>query len=105
MTWNAVSPCYTRLTLSLLAPMVNTMLDPRILEEVGQRLGSIIAASPAADIERNARALLASVFAKLDLVSREEFDIQAQVLQRTREKLKALEARIERLENPPPQPD
>ncbi len=105
MTWNAVSPCYTRLTLSLLAPTVNTMLDPRILEEVGQRLGSIIAASPAADIERNARALLASVFAKLDLVSREEFDIQAQVLQRTREKLKALEARIERLENPPAQPD
>jgi len=84
---------------------VKIMLDPRILEEIGQRLGGIIAASPAADIERNARALLANVFAKLDLVSREEFDIQTQVLQRTREKLKALEARIERLENPPAQPD
>ncbi len=105
MAWNPASPCYTRLTLTLLAPTVITMLDPRILEEIGQRLGSLIAASPAADIERNARALLASVFAKLDLVSREEFDIQAQVLQRTREKLKALEARIERLENPPAQPD
>ncbi|EXI68504.1 MAG: Membrane fusogenic activity [Candidatus Accumulibacter adjunctus] len=105
MAWNAASPCYTRITLPLLAPTVIAMLDPRILEEISQRLGSIIAASPAADIERNARALLASVFAKLDLVSREEFDIQAQVLQRTREKLKALEARIERLENPPAQPD
>ncbi|MBL8393174.1 MAG: accessory factor UbiK family protein [Candidatus Accumulibacter sp.] len=81
------------------------MLDPRILEEIGTRLSGIIAASPAGDIEKNARALLASVFAKLDLVSREEFDIQTQVLQRTREKLKALEARLERLENPPAPPD
>jgi BMFP domain-containing protein YqiC len=66
---------------------------------------SVIAASPAADIEKNARALLSSVFAKLDLVSREEFDIQTQVLQRTREKLKALEARLDRLENGPDQSD
>ena len=81
--------------------MVMTMLDPRILEDIGARLGGIMAASPAADIEKNARTLLASAFAKLDLVSREEFDIQTQVLQRTREKLKALEVRLERLENPP----
>jgi BMFP domain-containing protein YqiC len=47
------------------------------------RLSALIAASPAADIEKNARALLASFFTKLDLVSREEFDIQTQVLQRT----------------------
>jgi BMFP domain-containing protein YqiC len=77
------------------------MLDPRILEDLGARVGAIIAASPAADIDKNARALLASFFSKLDLVSREEFDIQTQVLQRTREKLKALEARLEQLENPP----
>jgi BMFP domain-containing protein YqiC len=84
------------------------MLDPRILEDLGARLGGIIAASPAADIDKNARALLASFFSKLDLVSREEFDIQTQVLQRTREKLKALEAleSLERLENPPdPRPE
>lgn len=79
------------------------MLDPRILEDLGSRLGAILAASPAANIEKNARTLLASFFSKLDLVSREEFDIQTQVLQRTREKLKALEARLERLENPPDQ--
>lgn len=51
-----------------------------------------------ADIEKNVRALLSTFFAKLDLVSREEFDIQAQVLQRTREKLDALEARVAKLE-------
>ena len=79
------------------------MLDPRILEELGARLSGIVAASPAADIEKNARALLASFFTKLDLVSREEFDIQTQVLQRTRAKLKALEVRLEQLENPPDQ--
>ena len=62
---------------------------------------SLIAASPAADLEKNARALLSGFFAKMDLVTREEFDIQAQVLLRTREKLKALEDRVTRLENPP----
>ena len=81
------------------------MLNPKILEEIGARLSAVIAASPAADIEKNVRALLSSVFAKLDLVSREEFDIQTQVLQRTREKLKALEARLDRLENGPEQSD
>lgn len=83
---------------------VTTMLDPRILEDLGARLSGVIAASPAADIEKNARALLASVLGKLDLVSREEFDIQTKVLQRTREKLTALEARLDQLENPPDQP-
>lgn len=76
------------------------MLDPKIFEELSNRLSALIAASPAADIEKNARALLSGFFSRLDLVSREEFDIQAQVLQRTREKLKALEERIDRLENP-----
>ena len=75
------------------------MLDPKVLEEFSARLGAIIAASPIADIEKNARALLSSLFTKLDLVSREEFDIQAQVLLRTREKLKALEARVALLES------
>lgn len=76
------------------------MLDPKIFEDLAARLGGVIAASPAADIEKNARALLSSFFAKLDLVSREEFDIQTQVLLRTREKLKALETRLDALERP-----
>jgi len=76
------------------------MLDPKVFEELSSRLSSLIAASPAADLEKNARAVLSGFFAKLDLVTREEFDIQAQVLQRTREKLKALEERVARLEKP-----
>ena len=76
------------------------MLDPKIFEELSSRLSALIAASPAADIEKNARALLSGFFTRLDLVSREEFDIQTQVLQRTREKLKALEERVARLEQP-----
>ncbi len=75
------------------------MLDPKMFEEFSARLSTIIAASPVADIEKNAKALLSGFFTKLDLVSREEFDIQTQVLQRTREKLKALEERVARLES------
>ncbi|MBR7745843.1 accessory factor UbiK family protein [Undibacterium baiyunense] len=54
--------------------------------------------SPAKDIEKNLKAMMAQGFAKLDLVTREEFDIQAQVLAKTRSKLEALELRIAELE-------
>jgi BMFP domain-containing protein YqiC len=74
------------------------MLDPKRFEDLAARLGSVLAASPVGDMQKNAQALLSSFFSKLDLVSREEFDIQTQVLLRTREKLKALEARLEVLE-------
>ena len=76
------------------------MLDPKVFEEISGRLSALIAASPAADIEKNVRALLTGFFSRLDLVTREEFDIQAQVLQRTREKLDALEKRVAQLEAP-----
>lgn len=75
------------------------MIDNKVFDELSNRLSALLAASPAADIEKNARALLAGFFAKLDLVTREEFDIQAQVLLRTREKLKALEDRVTALES------
>lgn len=74
------------------------MLDPKLFEDLSARLGALIAASPAAEVEKNARALLGSFFSRLDLVSREEFDIQSQVLLRTREKLKTLEARLDEME-------
>lgn len=54
--------------------------------------------SPAKDIEKNLKAMMSQGFAKLDLVTREEFDIQAQVLAKTRSKLEALELRIAELE-------
>ncbi|MBK7413759.1 MAG: accessory factor UbiK family protein [Dechloromonas sp.] len=74
------------------------MLDPKTLEDIGAKMSALLANSPAKDIEKNAKAVMSGLFAKLDLVTREEFDIQAQVLARTREKLKALEARVDALE-------
>lgn len=74
------------------------MLDPKILEDFGAKMSALLANSPAKDIEKNAKAMVAGLLGKLDLVTREEFDIQAQVLARTRERLQALEARVEILE-------
>lgn len=74
------------------------MLDPKTLEEIGNKMSALLANSPAKDFEKNARAAMSGVFAKLDLVTREEFDIQSQVLARTREKLTELEGRVEALE-------
>jgi len=74
------------------------MLNPKLLDEMSARVSSLLAATPAGDIEKNLRAALAGVFAKLDLVTREEFDVQREVLARTRAKLEALEARAAELE-------
>ena len=74
------------------------MLNPKLLDEMSARVSSLLAATPAGDIEKNMRAALAGVFAKLDLVTREEFDVQREVLARTRAKLEALEARAAELE-------
>jgi ubiquinone biosynthesis accessory factor UbiK len=74
------------------------MLDPKTLEDIGNKMNALLANSPAKDFEKNAKALMSGFLAKLDLVTREEFDIQAQVLARTRQKLKELEARVEALE-------
>jgi BMFP domain-containing protein YqiC len=62
------------------------------------RVSSLLAATPAGDIEKNMRAALAGMFARLDLVTREEFDVQREVLSRTRARLEALEASIAELE-------
>lgn len=56
------------------------------------------------DVEQHARAAVMSVLARLDLVTREEFDAQAAVLQRTREKVEALEKRVSALEDASQQP-
>ena len=74
------------------------MLDPKMFEDFTQRVSNLIANSPAAEVEKNVRAMMSGFFSKLDLVTREEFDVQAQVLARTREKLQALEARVDALE-------
>ena len=74
------------------------MIDPKILEDFGAKMSALLANSPARDIEKNSKTLLSGLLAKLDVVTREEFDVQASVLARTREKLKDLEARVEALE-------
>jgi len=75
------------------------MLKKKLFEEVSARLSEVMAASPAKDIEKNLKAVLAGGLAKLDLVTREEFDVQAQVLAQTREQLQALEQRLTKLED------
>ena len=74
------------------------MINNRILDEIAAKIRETLADSPAKDIEKNIKAMLQSGFAKLNLVTREEFDVQSQVLLRTREKLTALEAQIAALE-------
>jgi ubiquinone biosynthesis accessory factor UbiK len=74
------------------------MEPARLIEEVNARLSELLAASPAQDIERNLKALVASALERLELATREEFDVQARVLARTREKLERLEARVAELE-------
>jgi ubiquinone biosynthesis accessory factor UbiK len=70
-----------------------------VFEDLGAKLSELIASSPARDLEKNARALLSSFLSRLDLVTREEFDVQAEVLRRTREKLDQLEAKVAELES------
>lgn len=72
--------------------------NTRWFEEIDRRMKEILANSPAADLERNLRVLLQSTFARLDLVTREEFDTQTQVLVRTRARLEELERRVAELE-------
>jgi len=74
------------------------MPQNRFFDDINARVKEVLAASPAKDIEKNARAMVSGAFSKLDLVTREEFDVQAKVLARTREKLAALEARVAELE-------
>lgn len=74
------------------------MLNAKVFEDLSAKVSAALDNSPAKDIEKNMRALLAQGFSRLDLVTREEFDIQAQVLARAREQLTALEARVTELE-------
>ena len=72
-------------------------LAGRLVEAVPQNLKAI-----GEDLERNFKSLLQTGLAKMDLVTRDEFDVQVAVLARTREKLEALEARFTKLQETPP---
>lgn len=76
-------------------------LDPKILDDLARKLADAVPSGLRelkADLERNFRAVLQSALGKLDLVTREEFDVQAGVLSRTREKLEELSQRLAELE-------
>jgi len=74
------------------------MLDPKLLEDLSARISAVLAGTPAADIEKNLRTLLAAQLAKLDLVPREEFEIQKELLARAQARLAALETKLAALE-------
>jgi ubiquinone biosynthesis accessory factor UbiK len=74
------------------------MLNSKTLDDLAQKIGEAFASSPAKDAEKNVKAMLQSGLQRLDLVPREDFEIQTRVLARTREKLEALEARVSELE-------
>ncbi|HDR9084725.1 TPA: accessory factor UbiK family protein [Burkholderia vietnamiensis] len=70
-----------------------------VFTDLQSRVGDLLKNSPAKDVERNVKAMLTQGFSKLDLVTREEFDTQAQVLARTRVRLEELEKRVAELES------
>ena len=74
------------------------MLNTKAFDDLAARIGQAIERSPAKDIEKNVKAMLSSGLARLDLVPRAEFEVQAQVLLKTREKLEALERRLAEIE-------
>jgi BMFP domain-containing protein YqiC len=86
------------LALVKLAGEETDNLDSKTFDDISRRVDELMANTPVEDVQKNLRALLSSWFARLDLVTREEFDVQQAVLQRTREKLLQMETRVAELE-------
>ena len=77
------------------------MIDPKMLEDMAQKLGAVLPDGLQAvqrDVEKNFKTILQNSFSKMDLVTREEFDVQTEVLKRSREKLDKMEKQVEQLE-------
>lgn len=68
------------------------------MDDFQKNMSELLAKTPVADIERNMKALMAQTFARMDLITREEFDVQADLLARAIERIEALEARVQSLE-------
>jgi ubiquinone biosynthesis accessory factor UbiK len=74
------------------------MIDKTLFEDLHARINEALRNSPAADFEKNMKAVLAAWFDKLDLVQREDFEVQRKLLERAQAKLQELEARLADLE-------
>ncbi|MES2501246.1 MAG: accessory factor UbiK family protein [Pseudomonadota bacterium] len=74
------------------------MFNSSKVEELSNKIKEMAAASPLADIDKNIHALIKGALTKMELVTREEFDVQAEVLRHAREQLTKLEAKLEELE-------
>lgn len=74
------------------------MIDKRLLDDLSERMDAAFRESPAADLQKNLRALLLAWFDRLDLVVREDFEVQKKLLERAQSKLAQLEARVAELE-------
>ncbi len=75
------------------------MLNSKTLDDLAARIGKAFENSPAKDVEKNVKAMLQSGLTRLDFVPRQAFDVQQDVLARTREKLEVLEKRVAELES------
>jgi len=81
--------------------MVGGMMDPKVIDDLARRLSRVVPSGlreARQDIEKNFRTVLQNTLAKMDLVTREEFDVQTRLLARTREKPQALEKPMAELE-------
>ena len=74
------------------------MINTDKLNEISNKIKEVVSGSPLGDVEKNMHALLKSVFTKMELVSREEFDVQSEVLRNTRQKLEQLEVKLATVE-------
>lgn len=74
------------------------MLESSKINEISNKIKEVVNSSPLADVDKNMHALLKSIFTKMELVTREEFEVQAEVLRNARQKLTLLEARLAELE-------
>ena len=73
-------------------------MDKRFVDELSERIRKLVANSPFEDLQKNIKTILSSKLSKLDLVTREEFDVQQALLQRTKKSVKSMEQRIVELE-------
>jgi hypothetical protein len=74
------------------------MVNQKTIQEISQKIKHLVSDSPISDIDENINALLKGMFTKMDLITREEFDVQTGVLKKTREKLENIEKKLSKIE-------